>query len=128
MLIEIHLGCRWSEQPTVIRTIAPARYAEFNPDDIFDAMQRIGHPVDPHADHEEYDIERIERKHEADPYWGMSLKYARRALDRRNAPSMSVGDRIIVSTNPNEAGERTPIVEYVCESMGWTTKAPAPVA
>lgn len=127
MLIEIHLGTRWLDQPIVIRTLALARHAEFNPDDIFTAMQRIGHPTDPFGDHEQEDIDRIERRHEADPMWGMSLKYARRALARREAPSMSVGDRIIVSSNPNDQGERTPIVEYVCESVGWTTKAPAPV-
>ena len=125
MLIEIHLGVRWSDQPTIIRTLASPKNAEFNPDDIFDALNRIGGHY-PEADHEQCDLDRIIARHPDNHMWVKTLTFARKAFTRRSAPSMSVGDRIIVSSNPNDDGERTPIVEYVCESVGWTTKAPAP--
>lgn len=125
MLIEIHLGCgRFGEnEPIVIRTLATKEHAEFNPDDIFDSMQRIGGHY-PEQDHEQCDLDRIEAKYQGS--WATTLLYARKAMARRGAPSMSVGDKIIVSTSPADDGKRTRIVEYVCKPMGWETRAPAP--
>lgn len=123
MLITIQLGVQWG-QPITIRTLASDKYAEFNPDDIFDSMQRIGGYY-PEADHEQCDLDRIAAKYEGS--WVKTLQYARKNMARLGAPSMSVGDIITVESAPNEFGKRTPIVEYVCKPMGWETRAPAPV-
>jgi len=123
MLITIQLGVQWG-QPTTIRTLAHSRYAEFNPDDIFDALQRIGGHY-PEADHEQCDLDRIAAKYEHP--WSLTLTYARKAMARAGAPSMSVGDIITVETAADENHQRTPVVEYVCKPMGWETRAPAPV-
>lgn len=123
MLITIQLGVRWG-QPYTIRTLAADAYAEFNPDDLFDSLQRIGGHY-PEADHEQCDLDRIAAKYEGS--WVKTLQYARKALARAGAPSMSVGDIITVQSAPDENAHRTPIVEYVCKPMGWETRAPAPV-
>ena len=121
MLIVITLGARYAEwqEPTIIRTLGMKQDAEFDPDDFFDTLQRIGHPTDPDANHTQCDIDRIKAKYTGT--WRSTLEFAYRAMHRRGGPSMSVGDTIDVYSNPDAAGVRTPIVRHTCESVGWTS-------
>lgn len=113
MNIRITLGRAFNvNEQVLLRT--PDRLAEMDPDLFFDAMQRVGHPTDPHADHLEADMERISRM-APDGLTRITLKFFRRRMERDQLPSMSVGDTIEFLS---DAGE--PIVAYTCDRFGWS--------
>lgn len=117
MLIELHLGCRWLDKPIVIRSLVHSQVSEFDPDDVFDAAQRID--IEPADCQRIADLRSTDRGYHSS--WAMTLKHIRRQLDRLNAPSMSVGDSIIIKSEPQADHSRRPIVKHTCESMGWSS-------
>lgn len=130
-LIEVTLGKRWADTThpaQTIHTLVPSAAAEFHPDDIFEALQRIGGDTE-FADHLAADLDRIDQRFSPDagyhPVWAVSLRHLRRSLDRYQAPSMSVGDTITVYTTPDpDTLRRTPLVTYTVEPIGWSSAAP----
>lgn len=120
MHVRITLGVRWDapESPATTMTFdVPSCMAEVDPDAWFDAMQRLGHPVDPDADHDAYDLERIDTKwHPVNPDIAMTLCIARRHLDLMGTPSMSVGDTIEIL-----ASNGSPIISHRCDPIGWSS-------
>ena len=119
MIVRIEIGRRWAcqEHPSTTMTFdVPSCMAEVEPEAWFDAMQRIGHPVDPDADHDAYDLERIYTKYADNDDVANTLAIARRHIDLMKCPSMSVGDTIEIM-----ASDMSPIIAHECMPIGWAS-------
>lgn len=106
-----------------IITILSTRYrieqdtecTEVHPDEMFETLQRIGHPTDNDADHKAADLSRIMQRFENQEAMSKLMWDARIMLDRVGAPSMSTGDTIQMQSDSGRE-----IVTWRCDMIGWT--------
>lgn len=132
MLIKITLNNRWPTEahpPIEIRSLLHSACGEIDPDVFFDALQRLGGWEG--DDHFAVDLSRIDTKYHSNegyhPSLRVTLGHLRRSMERKQAPSMSVGDTIDIYATDPITNARTPIVRHTCESVGWSS-GPVPEA
>jgi hypothetical protein len=87
---------------------------EVHPDQMFETLQRIGHPTEQY-DGIGHDLSRISKRYENQEAMSKLMWDARIMLDRIGAPSMSTGDTIQMQSDSGEE-----IVTWRCDPIGWT--------
>lgn len=125
MKVTITLGVSFAhyQAPVEINSLLHTDVGEIDPDVFYDSLQRIG-GRSPEDNHAQCDLDRIAARYGSDNGYhsslAVTLTHLRRLMERRGAPSMSVGDTIDIWSPADENLNRIPIVRHTCERMGWT--------